>query len=177
MMTIPPALILLGGLVLVPATARAGQPATPLPLPAGDPLVQEIRLLRQAVERQTTGAARVQLLVGRLAVQDQRVARTQEAAERLDAESSALEQQRRRLDAEVRELTRSFQQETDDARRSDLEEKLRLARARVQEHAAKAAEVEARRQRARQSSTQEQARYQDLDAKLNGLERELQGTH
>ncbi len=146
MTTLKPAFTLLVGLVLVPATARSQ--ATPLPPPTGDSLIQEIRLLRQALERQATGSARVQLLVGRLAVQDQRVARTQEAAERMEGESFALEQQRRRMDAEVRELTRLFEQEADDARRTELEGKLRMAK----------------------------ARYQELDARLTALERELLGS-
>jgi hypothetical protein len=173
MTTVKRALTLLVGLILVPATARSQ--ATPLPPPTGDSVVQEIRLLRQAVERQATGSARVQLLVGRLAVQDQRVARTQEAAERLDEEASALEQPRRRMDAEIRELTRLFEQEADDARRTELEGKLRVAKARYAEHTATTAQLESRRSRARQSAATEQARYQELDAKLTALERELQG--
>jgi len=173
MTNVKPALTLLVGLVLVPATVRSQ--ATPLPPPTGDSLIQEIRLLRQAVERQATGSARVQLMVGRLAVQDQRVARTQEATERMDEEAFALEQQRRRMDAEVRELTRSFEQEADDARRAELEGKLRAAKARSGEHAATTAQLESRRSRARQSAAQEQARYQELDGKLAELERELLG--
>jgi chromosome segregation ATPase len=173
MITVTPALALLIGLIPVPATARSQ--ATPLPPPTGDSVVQEIRLLRQAVERQTSGSARVQLLVGRLAVQDQRVARTQEAAERMDGEAFALEQQRRRMDSEIRELTRLFEQEADEARRTELEGKLRLAKARTSEHAATTAQLETRRSRARQSAAQAQARYQELDARLNELERELLG--
>ena len=173
MTTLKPALTLLVGLILVPATARSQ--ATPLPPPTGDSVIHEIRLLRQAVEKQATGSARVQLLVGRLAVQDQRVARTQEATERLDGDAFALEQQRRRMDAEVRELTRLFEQEADDARRTELEGKLRVAKVRSGEHAATTAQLEARRSRAKQSAAQEQARYQELDGKLAELERELLG--
>jgi transcriptional regulator GlxA family with amidase domain len=175
MITVKPALTaltLLVGLVLVPATARSQ--ATPLPPPTGDSLLQEIRLLRQAVEKQASGSARVQILVGRLAVQNQRVTRAQEAAERLDEKAFTLEQKRRRTDAEVRDLTRSFEQATD-ARRAELEDKLRLAKARTLEQAATAAQLETRRSRARQSAAQEQARYQDLDARLTELERELLG--
>jgi len=174
MTTVKPALTLLVGLVLVPATARSQ--ATPLPLPTGDSLIQEVRLLRQAVERQAAGSARVQLLVGRLAVQDQRVARTQEAAERMDGEAFALEQQRRRMDAEVRDLMRLVEQEADDARRAELEGKLRVAKARIGEHAATTGQLEARRSRAKQSAAQEQARYQELDARLTELEHALLGS-
>jgi chromosome segregation ATPase len=172
MTTVKMALAVLAGLVLLPA--KAGAQATPLPPPNGDSIIQELRLLRQAVERMSRGEARVQLLVGRLTVQDQRVTRAQDAADRLDDEAFTLEQQRRRLDAEVRELTRALEQEADDGRRAALDGKLRTARARAGEHAATTAQLESRRARARQSASAEQARYQDLDAKLSELERELQ---
>lgn len=166
------ALALLVGLVALPA--KAGAQATPLPPPTGDSIVQEIRLLRQAVERMSRGSARVQLLVGRLAVQDQRAARAQDAVDRLDDEAFPLDQRRRRSDAEVRDLARALEQEADDARRAELEGKLRAARARSGEHAQTAGQIESRRTRARQSVAAEQARYQELDAKLIELERELQ---
>ena len=166
------ALALLVGLVALPA--RAGAQATPLPPPTGDSLVQEVRLLRQAVERQSRGSARVQLLVGRLAIQDQRVARAQGAVDRLEDEAFTFEPQRRRIDAEVRDLARAVEQEADDARRADLEGKLRAVRARSAELSQAASQLEARRSRARQSMAAEQARYQELDARLIELERELQ---
>jgi chromosome segregation ATPase len=166
------ALALLAGLVALPA--RAGAQATPLPPPTGDSIVQEVRLLRQAVERQSRGSARVQLLVGRLAIQDQRVARAQGAFDRLEDEAFTFEPQRRRIDAEVRDLARAVEQEADDARRAELEGKLRAARARSAELAQAASQLESRRSRARQSMAAEQARYQELDARLIELERELQ---
>ena len=167
------ALVLLAALLVLPPEAGA-QPATPLPPPNGDSIIQELRLLRQAVERMSRGSARVELLVGRLTVQDQRVTRAQEAADRLDEEAFTLEQQRRRLDAEVRELMHAIEQEVDDGRRAALDGKLRTARARASEHAATTAQLESRRSRARQSAATEQGRYQELDGKLSELERELQ---
>jgi len=155
-----------------PVAAQAPQ-ATPLPPPNGDSIVQELRLLRQAVERQSRGSARVELLVGRLTVQDQRVARTQDVADRLDDEAFTLEQQRRRMDAELRDLTRAFEQEGDDKRRAELEGQLRSTRTRITEHNTVATQIESRRSRARQAAMEEQARYRDLDARLAELEREL----
>jgi chromosome segregation ATPase len=165
-------LALLAGLLVLPA--EAGAQATPLPPPNGDSIIQELRLLRAAIERQSRSTARVQLLVGRLTVQDQRVGRAQAAAERLDEEAFTLEQQRRRLDAEMGDLTRAFEKETDAGKKAELDGKLRSARARMSEHTALAAQVESRRSRARQSVAAEQSRYQDVDAKLTELERELE---
>jgi chromosome segregation ATPase len=156
----------------VSAAAQAPQ-ITPLPPPNGDSIVQELRLLRQAIERHGRGSAQVQLLTGHLAVLDQRAARTQETADRLDDEGFALEQQRRRLEAEVRDVTRTLEQTKDEGRRSDLDLKVRAARARLEEKAALAARIESRRARVRQAASEEQARYRDLDAKLAEFEREL----
>ena len=80
MTTVKTALALMVGMLVLPAEAGAQQ-ATPLPPPNGDSIIQELRLLRQAVERQCHGSTRLQLLVRRLTVQDQRVARAQDAAE------------------------------------------------------------------------------------------------
>ena len=157
-----------------PARASAQAPqATPLPPPNGDSIVQEIRLLRQAIERHGRGSVQMALLTSHLAVLDQRAARTQEASDRLEDEAFALEQQRRRLEAEARDVTRAFEQAKDEGRRADLDLKLRATRARLDEKAAFAARIESRRARARQAASEEQARYRDLDAKLAELEREL----
>jgi predicted nucleic acid-binding Zn-ribbon protein len=161
-------------LLVRPSEAAAQTPqATPLPPPNGDSIIQELRLLRQAIERHGRGSAQVQLLLGHLTLQDQRAARTQDAADRLDDEGFALEQQRRRLEAEVRDVTRALEQAKDEGRRADLDLKLRSARARLDEKMAFAARVESRRTRARQAASEEQARYRDLDAKLAEFEREL----
>ena len=161
-------------LLALPAPLSAqGPQATPLPPPNGDSIVQELRLLRQAIERHGRGSAQVQLLLGHLTLQDQRVGRAQEAADRLEDQSFALEQQRRRIEAEVRDLTRAFEQAPDDARRKEAQGKLQSAQTRQSETRSATAQVESRRTRARQAASEEQARYRDLDAKVAEFEREL----
>jgi chromosome segregation ATPase len=157
-----------------PARAAAQAPqATPLPPPNGDSIVQEIRLLRQAIERHGHASAQLALLAAHLAVLDQRAARTQEAADHLEDEAFSLEQQRRRLEAEVRDVTRALEQAKDEGRRADLDLKIRSTRAQLDEKMAFAARVESRRARARQAASEEQARYRALEARLAELEREL----
>ena len=158
----------------VHAAAQAPQ-ATPLPPPSGDSIIQELRLLRQAIERHGRGSAQVQLLLGHLTLQDQRVGRAQAAADRLEDQAFALEQERRRIDAEIRDHTRAFEQAPDDARRKEAESRLQSARTRQSEHVSAAGQLESRRTRARQAASEEQARYRDLDQKLAEFERELLG--
>src|SRR5262245_60536546 len=57
-------------------------------------LLAEVRLLREAIERQSAVASRAQLLVGKLALQDQRVLRWQAESQRLESELAALSQGR-----------------------------------------------------------------------------------
>jgi len=67
------ALCLAVSLMLLPSTASSQQaPEAGVTL---DLLLGEVRLLRRALERQVAFQARAQLLVGRLALQDQRVMR------------------------------------------------------------------------------------------------------
>lgn len=161
-------------LLVRPAGAAAQAPqATPLPPPTGDSIVQELRLLRQAIERHGRGSAQVQLVLGHLTLQDQRAGRAQAAADRLEDQAFALEQERRRIDAEIREHTRAFEQAPDDARRREAEGRLQSARARLGEHMSAAGQLESRRARARQAASEEQARYRELDAKLIEFEREI----
>jgi chromosome segregation ATPase len=161
-------------LLVCPLEGRAQTPqATPLPPPTGDSIVQELRLLRQAIERHGRGAAQVQLVLGRLTLQDQRVGRAQEAANRLEDQAFALERERGRLDTEIRDLTRAVEQAPDDARRREAEGRLQSARTRLSDHVALNAPVESRRARARQAASEEQARYRELDAKVNEFERDL----
>lgn len=139
-----------------------------------DPVLQELRLLRQAVERQGPTSARVELLVGRLALQDQRVARAEEAVQRMDSEVSALEQDRRRIDAEVGEFTRLLEQETNDAERAALDQQLRRARKRHGDLMSTLGPLEARRSQAKQALVAQQGRYQELESRLTDLDRALQ---
>src|SRR5438105_13131105 len=71
-----------------------------------DTLLQEVRLLRKAIEKQGVTAARTQLLMGRIALQDQRVARARDALERLDTELAGAERGRDGLPSAGPELAR-----------------------------------------------------------------------
>jgi len=163
---------ILMGLAFAPVEVPSQPKATYPPLT--DPVLQELRLLRQAVERQGPTSARVELLVGRLALQDQRVARAEETVQRLDSEVSGQEQDRRRIDGEVRELARALEQETDDARRTALDQQLRRARVRHGEQMSTLGQLETRRSQAKQALVPEQRRYQELESRLSDLDRALQ---
>lgn len=158
---------------LAVAPPEAGSQSRPEASPAAEPVVQELRLLRRAVERHASTAARVQLLTGRLAVQDQRVARAEDVLERFERESFRLGQERLRLEAEVRDLARALDQEPDEARRAALEQEVRRARERAHEHHSTVGRLEAGRAQARNDVSAAQARYAELEAAIDDFDREL----
>jgi hypothetical protein len=140
-----------------------------------DVLMGEVRLLRRAIERQTSTAARAQLLVGRLALQEQRVARSSIMAERAEMQSTAAAELATRMQSELA----VFQEALDDAAtepapRAAAEQQVRALKARLAEHAAATTDVQARLQEAKQSLEADRARYDELEAAFNRLDRELE---
>jgi hypothetical protein len=117
-MTIP---ITLAALALLAAEGRTQSvaPADRAPLNA---LVLEVRLLRQAIERQTAATVKSQLLASQLAVQHQRVVRAEEA---LDRAADAVEAATRRQDQLRGSLARLTRGEDLESSLSSLDRELR----------------------------------------------------
>src|SRR5687768_105972 len=74
--------LLVAGVILLPAIAYTQAPQEGWT--THDVLLREVRLLRLAIERQSMVSARAQLLVGRLALQDQRFARSSATVARVE---------------------------------------------------------------------------------------------
>ncbi len=153
----------------VPAAAHAQ--AAPATL---DAVVAEMRLLRQALERQGAATARAQVLIARLTLQDQRTARARQAVERLEAELASAEREHDDLQGRARELTRALEQLTNEDVRPQLEAESRTIRARMTDVQAQRTRTEARLGEARQALHLEGGRYDDLERSLAELDRQLQ---
>jgi len=137
-------------------------------------VVNEIRLLRQAIERQSASAARAQLLIGRLGLQDQRTARARDAVERLEGELASGQRERDQLQVAARETQRSLEQTTDPERRTELETQSRVIREQYTKAQQRVSQTEDRLARAREALDVETGRYDDLDRSLADLDRQLQ---
>jgi hypothetical protein len=99
------------------------------------------------------------------------------AADRLEDQAFALEQERRRIDAEIRDHTRAFEQAPDDARRKEAESRLQI-RADAAERARerrRAARVRAARGRAR-PWPRSKRRYRELGRQGRRIERDRDRT-
>lgn len=155
---------------LSPAADASAQPA-----PAGslDALLVEVRLLRQALERQGAVSGRAQLLVGRLALQDQRVMRWQSEVSRLESEAAGLAERRGLNQARLVEMRNTIRDDRDADRVHALEQETRLLETQIKQEAAQQAALEQRRAEAVQALDGERARYDELSERLERLEREL----
>lgn len=158
--------------LLLPGTASAqtAAPDTREPLEA---LLSEVRLLRQAIERQSSVSARAQLLIGRLALQDQRVARSQSTAEALDREVAGAASHLAQVHSELAETQRAADEATDEARRTQLEEVVRALKRRQADASTAASELQTRQAHARQALDAERARYEELESLFSRLDQEL----
>lgn len=139
-----------------------------------DAVVQELRLLRRAVERQNSSVARTQLLLARLSLQDQRLARSRQSVERLEGELANAEREQTQLQSAARELGRALEQATEDGHRKGIEQESRLVRSRLTVSSSALQDVNGRLTQARQLLDSDTARYDELEAWLADLERELQ---
>ena len=158
---------------LVPASIYA-QASPTSSSGALDAVVKEVRLLRQALERQAATAARSQLIIARLTLYDQRAARARAAVDRLEGEVANAERERERLLAAAREMERSLEQVTDPDRRQQLESDSRMLRARIVEAETERARSSTRLSQANQALDLETGRYDELERWLNDLDRQLQ---
>jgi hypothetical protein len=139
-------------------------------------LVAEVRALRQAVERSTATASQAQLLLGRVQLQENRLAalgrQYQEARGRsLDAQMARteIEQQIQLTTAASRAATEAEERQSIEQRLPELKNNLSRAQARAaQEQADEAAAFEA--------LSTEQRRWSDFNERLEALERTIADT-
>lgn len=163
------ALLILG---LVPCAARA-QAVDDGGTPTLGALLREVRALRQAIERQGTVAGRAQLLIGRLALQDQRVARGQAESQRLETDASSAASGRTRTQAMLAEQRSAIDRAKDSDEAAAMQGRVRMLEAQLKQESANLATLEARRTEANQTLEMERARYEELSARFDQLERDL----
>jgi DNA repair exonuclease SbcCD ATPase subunit len=161
-------LSLVGGLSILVAPGSEAQQA-PGTLEA---LLGEVRLLRQALEKQASLQARAQLMAGRLALQDQRLERARSEVRRSEAETQALSGERTRMQGALVELRRSLET-ADAAEQVGLEREQRMLSMRLGEIEKTLDAAETRRNQATQAIAAEEARYEELARWFDDFDREL----
>jgi chromosome segregation ATPase len=159
-------------LALWPAEGRT-QSAGPGERGSADGLVREVRLLREAIERQTLIAARTQVLATRLGVQQERVGRAQDAVDGVADAIDAATGRQRQLRETLVQLTSDLARVLHEPRRSELEGQVAGVKVQLASQDSEILRLTTRRQRAEQKLATEQQAYRQLESALSSLEQQL----
>jgi hypothetical protein len=165
-------LSLAAGALLLPALAATQVP--PASRTTEDALLREVRLLRIAIERQGTVNGRAQVLMARLGVQDQRVGRAMATFERAQAEAASAAQRLAQMRREHARLRRVVEETADAAARTAFEQKMQDLQRQMAEHGHPPPDPQMRLGEARHALDTERARFDELEAALERLDRELE---
>ena len=140
------------------------------PLPA---LLSEVHALRVAMEQQAAIGPRLQLTLARLNIEEQRVSQltTQldNVRQQLAGSSGALT----RMNDELNDVQRSLDVETDPARRRQLEVAQRDLQMQIRANTTTLQELRTRENESAQQLGTEQARWLELNGRLDELDRLL----
>jgi chromosome segregation ATPase len=167
--------VVIGGIGLV-AVLRAS--AAPQAAAAGADvqaaLLTEVRALRLAIEQMATVAPRVQLAMGRLQLQEQRVAtlvrRQQELHSSVTGTESSIDEQRRML-VQLEQTTQDASRPAQE--RTAADEQAKAMRAQMASMETSIQQLRADEASVAQELAGEQARWNDINQRLEELDRAL----
>jgi chromosome segregation ATPase len=164
--------VVIAVVILVPSTALAQAPASPAQRDVMSELLTEVHGLRLAMERAATVGARIQLLVARVQMQEQRIA---EASRRL----SAVREEASRLETQITGMqgqSAQFEKMVSSMPREQREDMERMA----ESFKTQSVMLEKRRgdlaneeSLLLQQVSADQSRWSDVNAQLDDIERSL----
>lgn len=137
-------------------------------------LLDEVQKLRLALERQASTGAAVQLITGRLALQDQRVYRLTQQLENVRREMIAIDRQTREFATREKEMDDMLAVESDPQRRRDVEMALKMFKAEQASQGTLLESLRIREQELMNALGFEQSRLDEITRRLDDLEQRLQ---
>jgi len=156
--------------------ARAVVRAAPQTAPSSDPmnaLLSEVHALSLAMEQSASIAPRVQLTLARLNIEEQRIAQLAAQLDQVRRELSGAALASKGSSDHLAEVERSLQTTTDDKMRKELESAQLVYKRELSQHSFQEQQLRTRESEAMQMLATEQARWIDLNARLDELERLL----
>ncbi|MDX6500497.1 MAG: hypothetical protein QOG23_3757 [Blastocatellia bacterium] len=141
--------------------------------PALRQLTEEVRSLRQVLERTSGYSFRGQLIIDRIRMKQDRVDKLSSALDDTKNELHQLELQSPSLDERVKDLTETLEK-TPTADRGPLEGELKVAKQAVTVQKQRQDELRDRESQLMQSLHDEETHLQDLERRLTALETELE---
>ena len=163
-------LLFLGTLWLAPA-ALAQSTSTDSTLQA---LLNEVRLLRQQLEAHNAAAQRTQILFFRIQTQQAAVTRASQRADDARGRLADTQDTRRKLEGEAKGTQDSLEHSENPVDRKNMENMLAFFKRRSEELADEEQQRQAKVAEADQQLSSERAKLDDLDSRLDQLERDLQ---
>ena len=159
--------LVLVAMTLAPTGGRAQSPAAPHSAPR-DTVATEVVLLRQAVERLAVVAVKSQVLAGRLAAQEERVLREQDAIARAEDAIDAAGRRQELTRASLDRVNRALANVVEDPRFEARREVENLTAA-MEDQERELARLRTRLAQAEQNLKGERQSYADLERALNAL--------
>jgi chromosome segregation ATPase len=159
----------LGALALAGvASGQANRPDATL-----DELVVEVQALRAEMNHAAAASIRAQLLVGRLQMEDQRIAGVVRELESVQADLAANAQARTDAAAKLKTLEEYVLSATNDIR-EDAEKQLAAGKAAAQQADRRLQALKRRESALAKELQEDQTRWQDINARLENFEHSMQ---
>jgi chromosome segregation ATPase len=140
------------------------------PLPA---LLAEVHALRIAMERNTAVAPRVQLTLARLNIEEQRIAQLAAQLDQVRRELAATLLEAQKVADRMPEIEKGLLTAADDRTKKGYEYEQEGVKRQLSAHSRQEQQLRARENEAAQALSTEQARWLELNARLDELERQL----
>jgi hypothetical protein len=156
--------------------ARAVVGAAPQTAQTNDPmnaLLSEVHALRLAMEQSASIAPRVQLTLARFNIEEQRITQLAAQLDQVHRELSGAALAAKKTSDNLVDVERSLQTTTDDKMRKDLEGAQIVYKRELGQQSFQEQQLRTRENEAMQLLATEQARWIDLNARLDELERIL----
>lgn len=162
--------------VVVLLCSMLGPVAITAQAPATDPireLLTEVRALRLAMERSATVGARIQLLVARVQLQEQRIAELSRRAAAVRDEISKIDAKLAADAADLSRMEQALEGVTDAKERSDVESNLAFFKRRLALPDQRRQDLLNEESQLSQQIAADQGRWSDVNNQLDDLERSL----
>ena len=165
------AILLIGPVVALAARSLAAAPQTAPPQDVLASLLTEVHELRLAMERSATVAPRVQLTLARLNIQEQRTVVLTAQLDRIRQEQAHALLETKKLTSELEDVQKALPTTSEPSQRRGYEFEEQALKRKLAQQAAIDDQLRTRETEAAQLLSAEQARWIDLNTKLDELER------
>ncbi|HXG66399.1 MAG TPA: hypothetical protein VNO70_14970 [Blastocatellia bacterium] len=153
------------------AAAQSAKPPEDRTLQA---LLNEVRLLRETLQRLNLNAYRSQIIVERIRAQNDRVTRLTRALEDTREEIANLQANLQQLSERAKGLEAQIQQEADTNKRAQLEAMEKEFKFALEQGKQRLERLREREMRLTNELQEEQGKLHDLEARLEAMEREIE---